>query len=284
MRPRSDSATIPANLRRRTLAAMIAAATLSRAVRAQAPAPPGAPSIEPALLRSAAEFAYQRERAGLREQRRIDPGTTHAAYVRWLAAPMVLVASGAPYYIGDWSWRIAVERSDDLVFWCLPGGNLVISSAFFAGGRFSAGEIAALLAHGYAHHLAGHDASEAALRLASHPDGKSPDPNRRLLLLADILTALAKRDPYRRDLEREADSIALVLLAQAGHDPRALLTLWRKLAFADRSSKPTVATLHPVGPERLAALEAQLPAAMALYEKTRAGQTRAALGTRGDSR
>jgi predicted Zn-dependent protease len=257
---------------------------LSRMVRAQAPVPSGAPPIEAALLRSAAEFAFQRERARLREQRRIDPGTTNAAYARWLAAPLVLAASGAPYHIGDWSWRIAVERSDDLVFWCLPGGNLVISSAFFAGGRFSGGEIAALLAHGYAHHLAGHDASEAALRLAGHPDGKSPDRNRRLLLLADILTVLAKRDPYRRDLEREADSIALVLLAQAGYDPRALLTLWRKLAFADRSSTSGVAAVHPVGPERIAALEAQLPAATALYERTRAAQERAAPGTRADSR
>ena len=55
------------------------------------------------------------------------------------------------------------------MFWSLPGGNVVMSSAFFEGGKFSAGELAALFAHAYAHEIGGHDRAEAAARLAATP-------------------------------------------------------------------------------------------------------------------
>ncbi|MBK7745094.1 MAG: M48 family metalloprotease [Betaproteobacteria bacterium] len=233
-----------------------------------------APSTGPSCS-TPGKFAYQRETARLQKERKLDVETANPTYARWLAAPMVAVAAQPPYAVSDWAWQIAVEKSADLRFWYLPGGNVFVSSAFFERGRFSASEIAALLAHGYAHEVAGHDAEEAALRLAAHADGKSPDPNRRLLVLAEILTTMGQRDPYQRVHERQADTIALDLLARAGHDPQGLVTLWKKLAVAALSANTGVVAVHPSWPERIAEIEAQLPAAMANYEKARAERARA---------
>jgi Zn-dependent protease with chaperone function len=256
---------------RHSAALLVAGWLVATAALAQAPIP-AAPAIEPAILQKASNLAFQREISRLQKARRIDAESSFQAYARRLAAPMVAQATKPPYAAYDWSWQIAVETRDDLAFWCLPGGNLVISSAFFERGRFLAAEIAALIAHGYGHALAGHDAAEAAARLAAHPDYASPDPNRRLLVLADILTGIVKRDPYPTAHEREADTIALDLLARSGHDPRGLLMLWKKLPLVGTTPPTGFAAVHPSWPERFAEIEAQLPAATALYEKTKAAQ------------
>ena len=94
-------------------------------------------------------------------------------------------------------------------------------------------------------------------------------------MLAEILTTMGQRDPYQRVHERAADTIALDLLARAGHDPQGLVTLWKKLAGAALSASTGVVAMHPSWTERIAEIEAQLPAAMANYEKARAEQQRA---------
>ena len=91
-------------------------------------------------------------------------------------------------------------------------------------------------------------------------------------MLAEILTTMGQRDPYQRVHERAADTIALDLLARAGHDPQGLVTLWKKLGVAALSANTGVVATHPSWPERIAEIEAQLPAAMANYEKARAEQ------------
>ena len=144
-------------------------------------------------------------------------------------APLLATAGKPPYDLRDGSWAITIEKSPDLVFWSLPGGNVVMSSAFFEGGKFSAGELAALFAHAYAHEIGGHDRTEAAARLAAHPMRRAPDPNRRLLALSGILVAIAKRNPFQIGQERQADTIALDLLARSGYDPRSLVMLMKKL-------------------------------------------------------
>jgi len=259
-------------------AAILVAGWLAATVAfAQAPAPaPAAPAIEAAVLQKASNLAYQREIARLQKARTLEVESTHLAYARRLAAPMMVQATKAPYAAYDWAWQISVEMRDDFTFWCLPGGNLVLSSAFFERGRFQAAEIAALIAHGYAHQLAGHDAAEAAARLAAHPDHASPDPNRRLLVLADILTGVVQRDPYTTGLEREADTIALDLMARAGHDPRGLQMLWKKLTLLGTTPASGFAAIHPGWPQRIAEIEAQLPAAAAVYEKAKAEQAKPA--------
>lgn len=237
------------------------------------PARPATPAIDPELLRRASDFAYKQELAKLRGENRIDTGTSYSAYARRLAAPLLATVGKTPYDLDDGSWTITIERSPELTLWSLPGGNIVMSAAFFQDGKFSAGELASLLAHVYAHEAAGHDRAEAAARLAAAPDGASPDPNRRLVVLSDILLAIAKRDPFEKVHEQQADTITLDLLARSGYDPRSLVTMMKKLAVAKPAPLPGgFAAMHPTWPERGAEVEAGLDAAIASYDKFRAEQ------------
>ena len=269
----------------RTMLGAAAGCLVASMVLAQAPAPgtpavpaaPAAPAakpaIEPELLRRASDFAYRQETAKLRSESRVDTGTSYAAYAHRLAAPLLATAGKAPYDLRDGSWTITIEKSPEFTLWSLPGGNIVMSAAFFQDGKFSAGELASLIAHLYAHEIAGHDRAEAAARLAADPDGASPDPNRRLLVLSDILLAIAKRNPFEKGHERQADAITLDLLARSGYDPRSLVTTMKKLAVAKPAPLPGgFAAMHPAWPERVAEVEAGLDAAIASYDKYRAEQ------------
>lgn len=234
---------------------------------------PAKPAIDPELLRRASDFAYRQETAKLQREGRIDAGTSYASYAHRLATPLLATGGKAPYGLRDGSWTITIEKSPDLTLWSLPGGNIVMSAAFFQDGKFSAGELAALIAHLYAHEVAGHDRAEAAARLAANPDGASPDPNRQMLVLADILLGIARRDPFERGHERQADAITLDLLARSGYDPRSLATMMKKLAVAKPAPLPGgFAAMHPAWPERITEVEAGLPAAMASYDKYKAEQ------------
>jgi predicted Zn-dependent protease len=269
------------------MAGLAAGCFVATTVFAQAGAPATAPvaapapaivapaaGIDPALLRRASDFTYQQEVATLRNENRIDAGTSYPAYARRLAAPILAIAGKPPYDLRDGSWAITIEKSPDLVFWSLPGGNVVMSSAFFEGGKFSAGELAALFAHAYAHEIGGHDRTEAAARLAAHPDAASADPNRRLVALSEILVAIAKRNPFQIGQERQADTVALDLLARSGYDPRSLVMLMKKLQVSAPARGPGgFVTMHPGWPERVAEVEAQLEGPTALYEQYKAAHS-----------
>lgn len=259
------------------LGAVLAVAAVPDA-RAQpaptAPAPAATvPAIDAELLAKGSAIVYERELARVREARTLNLDKTQVSYARRIAAPLITRAGVLFPEAQPWQWGVNVETRDDVVAWSLPGGEMMVSSALFERGKYQAAEIAAILAHAMAHQLLGHDAAEAAARFAAHPGAASPDPNRRLLTVAEILTGLARRDAYTVEQERAADSVALRLLARAAYDPKALATVMARLGAARDARAPAFAALHPGWPERIAEIEAQLPAAVAVYEKELAERT-----------
>lgn len=77
---------------------------------------------------------------------------------------------------------------------------------------------------------------------------------------------------YSRDMEREADTIGIVLMAKAGYDPREAVSLWRRAdeIFGGGSGSSFMSS-HPSNEERAEELEEQLPVALKFYE----GETKA---------
>ena len=126
-----------------------------------------------------------------------------------------------------------------LVFWSLPGGNIVMSSAFFEGGKFSGRRARrADRARATPTRSAGTTVPRPQHDWRRSPDAASPDPNRRLLALSEILVAIAKRNPFQIGQERQADTIALDLLARSGYDPRSLVMLMKKLQRGGAGAQP----------------------------------------------
>ncbi len=75
--------------------------------------------------------------------------------------------------------------------------------------------------------------------------------------------------PYSRNLESRADYGGLMLMAQAGYNPNAAITLWEKMNRLDGKSGSAFLSTHPSNTQRIADMRKNLPAAMAIYNNSR---------------
>lgn len=80
--------------------------------------------------------------------------------------------------------------------------------------------------------------------------------------------------PFSRRHESEADVIGLWLMADAGFDPRASVALWQNMEAAGGTRPPAWMSTHPSQGQRMAGLQANMPEAVARFERARqAGRT-----------
>jgi predicted Zn-dependent protease len=74
--------------------------------------------------------------------------------------------------------------------------------------------------------------------------------------------------------ESEADEIGLELMARAGYDPNAAISLWKKMVATGQGDSSSFLSTHPSSATRTADLTALLPKVMPLYEAAQASATR----------
>ena len=84
--------------------------------------------------------------------------------------------------------------------------------------------------------------------------------------LADSVASVTFQLPHSREQEAEADVMGLELMARAGYDPHAAITLWQKMTAAEKSAPPQFLSTHPASANRIAELERHIPQVLPLYE------------------
>ena len=72
---------------------------------------------------------------------------------------------------------------------------------------------------------------------------------------------------FSREDESEADLVGLDLAARGGYNPRAGVSLWQKMAAANKGAPPQFLSTHPTGPTRIKDIEAILPKVEPLYAR-----------------
>jgi len=174
----------------------------------------------------------------------------------------------------DWKWEVNVINSKELNAFCMPGGKIMFYSGLIQQLKLSDDEIAVIMGHEIAHALREHSreqvsqavAAETAIGLGAALLGLGSG-------AADLTGAayqalVATR--FSRSHETEADRIGLELSARAGYDPRAGITLWKKMLSANQGGRPPeFLSTHPAEDRRIQEIEALLPAVMPLYEAAR---------------
>ncbi len=168
------------------------------------------------------------------------------------------------------NWEFEVFSSDVPNAFALPGGHVAVYEALFQYTDSDA-ELATVVGHEIGHVLARHGGermTQAALQeWVGALLGAATDSGELGMVAYGVVTDLGVILPFSRKHEYEADYIGLLLMADAGYDPAAAIAFWKKFSQLSGSSRlESYFSTHPLGEDRIEALEQHLPEARTRYQ------------------
>ena len=174
----------------------------------------------------------------------------------------------------NWAWEVHIIESSEINAYVMPGGKIVFYSGIIEKLKLTDAEIAAIMGHEMAHALREHSrermsrqvATQTAIGLGAAVFGLSSGQAQVAGLAGDLGLTL----PNSRTQETEADLMGLELMARAGYDPNAAVTLWQKMQQnSGGRSAPQFLSTHPVSATRIANLQAMMPKVLPLYQQAK---------------
>lgn len=178
---------------------------------------------------------------------------------------------------GQWRWEVNLIGSSQINAFCMPGGKIAFYSGILQKLQLTDDEVAMVMGHEIAHALREHARERMGKSAVTHGAARIGGALAALYFGIDprLTDSLASGGAnlltleFSRQDESEADLVGMELAARAGFDPRAGVSLWRKMGAANRSGTPQWLSTHPAGSTRIADIEANLPKVMPLYERAR---------------
>ncbi|MEI7784388.1 MAG: M48 family metallopeptidase [Betaproteobacteria bacterium] len=170
----------------------------------------------------------------------------------------------------NWKWEINLLGSKQINAFCMPGGKIAFYSGILDQLQLSDDEVAQVMGHEIAHALREHARARMGKGAATQIGAGILS---QVLGLGDLGRTVTNYGvelltlKFSRDDETEADLVGLELAARAGYDPRAGVTLWRKMQAANKGAPPQWLSTHPAGNTRIADIEKALPQVLPLYER-----------------
>ena len=169
-------------------------------------------------------------------------------------------------------WQVSVLKSTELNAFVAPGGKVVFYTGIVERLNLTDAEIAAIMGHEMIHALEEHAKSkmgaQALTDLALGIGLSAAGVGQGGAAAAQLGSQIGVGLPYSRNLESRADQGGLILMARAGYDPQAAITLWQKMNKLEGSSGSFLST-HPSNAQRIQAMQKNLPAAQAIYKQNR---------------
>ena len=167
-------------------------------------------------------------------------------------------------------WQMNVIRSNDLNAWAMPGGKMVMYTGMVDSLHLSDDEIAAVIGHEMTHALLEHSKKAiggqvltglggSILASATGVDGG----------LVGLGSDLIATKPFSRYQESEADAGGVRLMAQAGYNPQAAVTVWDKMSKVQGGMSVALLSSHPTNEARRQAIIRMLPEVMPIYQRSR---------------
>jgi predicted Zn-dependent protease len=202
----------------------------------------------------------------------IDRNPTTNAAVEQVGRRLAAVANRP-----DFQWNFVVIKKDtEANAFCLPGGKVAVYTGILPIAEDQTG-LAVVMGHEIAHAIARHGAERMSQAQLAELGGQAlaiglgGSANSAAILAAYGLGAqVGVLLPYGRTQESEADHIGLLLMAQAGYDPRAAIGFWQRMeqSSSSKGGPPEFLSTHPGHGTRVQQISAWMPEAMRLYEAT----------------
>ena len=218
--------------------------------------------------------AFQQEIAAARAKGLLDTNPAQLARLQKISQRLIAQTGAYRSDARQWPWEVHVIKSNELNAHVLPGGKIVFYSGIIDRLNLTDAEIAAIMGHEMAHALREHTrerlsrdvATQTGIGIAASVLGLSQGQAQ----LAGLAGDLGISRPNSRTQETEADLMGLELMARAGYDPNAAISLWRKMQSASgRGEPPQFLSTHPVSSTRIATIQSLLPRVMPLYQQSR---------------
>ncbi len=174
----------------------------------------------------------------------------------------------------QWKWEINLIGSKQINAFCMPGGKIGFYTGILDQLQLTDDEVAQVMGHEIAHALREHARARMGKGAATNIGASIVS---QVLGLGDLGRTVAGYGvellslKFSRDDETEADLVGLELAARAGYDPRAGISLWKKMQAANKGAPPQWLSTHPAGSSRIAEIEKALPLVMPLYERAPKG-------------
>jgi len=192
--------------------------------------------------------------------------------LRAIAQRIIPHATGWNPRAKNWRWEVNLIGSQQINAFCMPGGKIAFYSGILEKLELTDDEVATVMGHEVAHALREHArarmgktaATDIGANLLSNVLGLGQLGQTVTSYGAQLLTL-----QFSRSDESDADLVGMELAARAGFDPRAGVTLWQKMAAASQGAPPQWLSTHPSGTTRIADIQANLPAVMPLYARSR---------------
>ena len=221
---------------------------------------------------SASRQAYVQEVGRYQKEGKLvtDPRTLDRVRVitEKLVAQAILVRPDS----AQWEWSVQViDDPKNVNAWCMAGGRMAIYTGLIMQVDPTDDELAQVMGHEIAHALANHTAERMSVAMAGQAGvlavGIFSDHPGTAMATAAVAAKLALDLPNSRTAETEADRIGIELAAKAGYDPRAAVTLWRKMgAVGGGKAPPAFLSTHPSDEQRQSRLGALAPGMMPYYQ------------------
>ena len=222
-----------------------------------------------AIDKSAAQ-AYEAEltRARANGILNLDPAQT--VRVRKIAARLINQTGAFRPDAKDWPWAINVETSKDINAYCMPGGRIMVYTGLIDKLNLTDAELATVMAHEISHALREHSREQVSRQMDEKVGLTAlaglAGLNDASMQLASLLSDVTFNLPHSRVQESEADELGLELMARAGYDPNAAISLWNKMTAAGQGGTPGFLSTHPSSATRTSDLKALLPKVLPLYQ------------------
>lgn len=173
----------------------------------------------------------------------------------------------------SWEWEVNTLTTPELNAYCMPGGKIMVYSGLVEKLDLSDAELAAVIGHEMAHALREHSRERIsrayAQQLALAGVAVVTGAGEGAMSLANSVASVTFQLPHSREQESEADTVGMELMARAGYDPNAAVSVWKKMLSANQGGTPQFLSTHPSPQTRIQDLQALVPKVMPLYQKAK---------------
>ena len=229
--------------------------------------------VSEAEVEQGATAAYAAELDKAKSQGQLNTDAAQTTRVRTISERLIKQTTVFRADAANWAWNINVQKTTELNAYCMPGGKIMVYSGLIDKLSLSDAELATVIGHEMAHALREHSREAVSRAYAEQVGlgalGALAGLSNASVQLAGMITNITFSLPRSRVQESEADRVGLELMARAGYDPHAALTMWQKMGQASQNGAPAFLSTHPPSSTRLADLQALLPRVLPLYDAAR---------------